>query len=929
MTALTARGAAVAWTDYLWFSSLDFAGVWRTLVFTRIFLVIIATVIAFLVIYVNLRLADRLSPRRAIFALGQSDELIARFQGWAEIYGGRILLAAAGVFGFLIGLTAGNAWERALLFLNRSDFGTTDPVFGKDIGFFVFNVPFYRDLFAWGFQLLIWTTLLVAVLHYLNGGIQIQQNVQRVSSAVKLHLSILFAGLAIFKAIGYWLDRYELLYSTRGAAFGATYTDIVAQRPALQLLVGISLVAAILMLVNIRFRGWTLPLVAGGLWLVTSVIVGGIIPAAVQRLSVEPNEILRESQYIQRNIDATRDAYDLSDISVTDFAASPALGVDDIEANRATIDNVRLWDPGVLKSTYSQLEQLRPYYQFDDVDVDRYRIDGALTQVGLAAREIEVDNVAESTWVNDHLVFTHGFGAVLSPSNAVSPEGQPEFLVNDIPPKVETESLQLTQPRIYFGEVPGASEFVFVGTKEDEVDALTETGEVSYNNYDGEGGVAVGSIFRRAALALRFNDFNTLISNRITGDSKALLFRNISDRVEKAAPFLSQDSDPYLVFQDGGLVWVVDLYTTTDRYPYASPAFPRDEYGGTSRLSNTAHSLPDGFNYVRNSVKAVIDAYNGTMSFYVVDPDDPVIATYAKVFPELFSDASLIPDSLRDNLRYPEDLFRVQSDMYTAYHVTSPQVFFNEGDLWQIARDPSSVNAVLDIETLRAGTGTGTRPMLPYYLLMTLPDEEAPSFLILQPFTPRSTPNMVGFLVAKSDPDVYGEMIQYQFPQGNPPDGPNQVGGRINQNTTISGEFTLLGQQGSEIVQGNMLVVPVEESVVYVQPVYLQGTAQNALPELKRVVVVFEDRIIMRPTLNEAIDVVFGTETSDPGTGPDDPIQVDGTVAELLQQAETAFEAADAALRAGDLARYAAQVEEAQALITRALALIAETDTNS
>ena len=926
--ALTARGLAVAWTDYLWFSSLDFPGVWRTLVFTRIFLVIIATVIAFLIIYVNLRLADRLSPRRAIFALGQADELIARFQGWAEIYGGRILLGASGIFAFLIGLTAGNAWERALLFLNRSDFGTSDPVFAKDIGFFVFSVPFYRDVFAWGFQLLIWTTLLVAVLHYLNGGIQIQQNLQRVSPAVKLHLSILFAGLAIFKAFGYWLDRYELLYSTRGAAFGATYTDIVAQKPALQLLVGISLVAAILMLVNIRFRGWTLPLVAGGLWLVTSVIVGGIIPAAVQRLSVEPNEIERETQYIQRNIDATRDAYDLSNITVTDFAASPALTAEDIEANRATIDNVRLWDPGVLEATYSQLEQLRPYYQFDDVDVDRYVIDGQVTQVGLAAREIEVDNVAESTWVNDHLVFTHGFGAVLSPSNAVSPEGQPEFLVNDIPPRIVTDSLELTQPRIYFGEVPGASEFVFVGTKEDEVDALTETGEVSYNNYDGEGGVAVGSIFRRAALALRFNDFNTLISNRITGDSKALLFRNISDRVEKAAPFLSQDSDPYLVFDDGGLVWVMDLYTTTDRYPYSSPALPRDAFGGTSRLSNTPHSLPDGFNYLRNSVKAVIDAYDGTMSFYVVDPNDPVVATYRKVFPELFSDASEMPETLPDNLRYPEDLFRVQSDMYTAYHVTSPQVFFNEGDLWQIARDPSSVNAVLDIETLRGGSGTGTRPMLPYYLLMTLPEEEATSFLIMQPFTPRATPNMVGFLVAKSDPNAYGEMIQYQFPQGNPPDGPNQVGGRINQNTTISGEFTLLGQQGSEIVQGNMLVVPVEESVVYVQPVYLQGTAQNALPELKRVVVVFEDRIIMRPTLNEAIAVIFGTEPTDPGTGPDDPIQVDGTVAELLQQAEDAFDAADTALRAGDLARYAEQVEEAQALIAQALALIAENEEN-
>lgn len=921
VVALTARGAAVAWTDYLWFSSLDFPGVWRTLVFTRIFIVIIATVLAFLVIYLNLRLADRLSPRRAVFALGQSDELVARFQGWAEIYGGRILLGAAGLFAFLIGLTAGNWWERALLFFNQTEFGATDPVFGRDIGFFVFSVPFYRDVFGWAFQLLIWTTLLVGVLHYLNGGIQIQQNMQRVSAAVKLHLSILFAALAVFKAIAYWLDRYELVYSTRGAAFGATFTDLNAQKPALELLVGISLVAAILLLVNIRFRGWTLPLVAGGLWLVTSVIVGGIIPAAVQRLSVEPNEIERESRYIDRNIAATRDAYDLTDITVTDFAASADLGADEIEANRATIDNIRLWDPGVLRSTYSQLEKLRPYYQFADVDVDRYLIDGELTQVGLAAREIEVDNVAESTWVNDHLVFTHGFGAVLSPSNAVTPEGQPEFLVNDIPPKITTDSLTLTQERIYFGEVPTANEFVFVGTREQEVDALRENGEVSFNTYDGTGGVEVGSIFRRLALALRFNDFNTLISNRITGESKALLFRNISDMVEKAAPFLSQDADPYIVFDNGGLFWVVDLYTTTDRYPYSTPAVPGDAFGGTSRLSFTAHSLPNGFNYVRNSVKAVIDAYNGTTTFYIVDPDDPIIQAYDKVFPELFTDFGEMSPSLRSHLRYPEDLFRVQSDMYTAYHVTDARVFFNEGDLWQIARDPSSVNAVLEIETLRAGGATGTRPMLPYYLLMTLPDEEQASFLILQPFTPRSTPNMVGFLVAKSDPENFGEMIQYQFPLGNPPDGPNQVGGRINQDTAISSDFTLLGQQGSEIVQGNMLVVPVEESVIYVQPVYLQGTAQNALPELKRVVVVFEDRIIMRPTLNEAIDVIFGTERGD-GNGTVDPGPVDGTILELLQQAEAAFAEAEVALRQGDLARYAEKIGEAQDLVNRALALI-------
>ena len=443
-----------------------------------------------------------------------------------------------------------------------------------------------------------------------------------------------------------------------------------------------------------------------------------------------------------------------------------------------------------------------------------------------------MEQVADSSWVNDHLVFTHGFGAVLSPANAVTPAGQPEFLVNDIPPVISTDAFTLTQPRIYFGEVPRSSNFVIVGTDEKEVDALDPNGVVSFNTYDGTGGVAVSSFFRQAALALRFGDFNTLISSRITDDSKALLFRNLSDRVEKVAPFLAQDADPYLVFDDGGLFWVVDLYTTTSKYPYSTPADFADDFGGTSRLSTVPNTLRDGFNYVRNSVKAVVDAYNGTMTFYVVDEDDPIIRTYRKVFPDLFTDFSKMPDSLRDNLRYPEDLFRVQSDMYTAYHVQNERVFFNQGDLWQIARDPSSQTAILANETLRRVGGT-TRPMLPYYLLMTLPGETESSFLILQPFTPKDTPNMVGFLVAKGDPDTYGEMIQYQFPLGNPPDGPNQVGGRINQDTDISADFTLFGQQGSEVVQGNMLVIPIEESVMYVQPIYLVGTQANALPELK------------------------------------------------------------------------------------------------
>jgi uncharacterized membrane protein (UPF0182 family) len=919
--ALTARGLAVVWTDYLWFDSLDLASVWSTLVLTRVVIVIIAALVAFAVIFTNLQLVDRLSPRRPVFGTPQ-DEVVVRFQEFIGTRAGRIYALVAAIFGLLIGLAASGWWERALLFLNAENFGQVDPVFSRDIGFFVFTVPFYRDVLSWAFQLLIWTIILVAILHYLNGGIQIQQRIQRVESGVKLHLSILLAALALLKAAGYWLDRYDLLFSSRGAVFGATFTDLNAQRPALELLVGISVIAAVLLLVNIRFRGWTLPIVAGGMWLATSIIVGGIIPAAVQRLSVEPNEIDRESRYISRNIEFTRDAYGLSSIELREFAASDALVAEDIVENLDTIENIRLWDPGVLRTTYTQLEQLRPYYAFSDVDVDRYTIDGEVTQVMLSAREIDVGNlVEESNWVNERLVFTHGFGAVLSPANAVTRQGQPSFLVNDIPPRFATSDLRLDQPRVYFGEMPRSQNFVLVGTEEREVDAVTPEGTVSFNQYDGSGGVAVGSFLRRAALALRFNDFNTLISGRVTGESRALLFRNLTDRVEKAAPFLSQDADPYLVFDDGRLMWIVDMYTTTDRYPYSTPAEAADAFGGTSRLTPLANTMPNGFNYVRNSVKAVVDAYTGALDFYVIDPDDPVLAAYRKIFPELFSDFSEMPAGLVDNLRYPEDLFRVQTDMYAAYHVTDPVTFFNEGDLWQIARDPSSRTSVLANEPLRlAVPQQAARPMLPYYLLITLPGDDHASFLIMQPFTPLATPNMVGFLVAKGDPGSYGEMIQYQFPLGNPPDGPNQVGGRINQDPVIAPDFTLLDQEGSELVKGNMLVIPVEESLLYVQPVYVQGTEQNALPELKKVVVVYEEKIRMRDSLAQAIDAIFNTELA--GDQPPDQQPIEGTVEELLAEADRAFAEAEQALRDGDLATYAARVARAQELIAEALRLI-------
>jgi uncharacterized membrane protein (UPF0182 family) len=930
---LSLRGLATFWTDFLWFDSGGFASVWRTLTFTKVILALVAMVVAFGLFLLNLMLADRLSPKEVPTG-GPDAEIIDRFRAWVTPRKWRVRLAASGFFGLVMGLGAGGWWQDWLLFTNRQSFGVTDPVFNRDIGFYVFSVPMYRSVFGWLFQFVLLSTLVVLAYHYLRGGIQVLTRGVRVAPGVKVHLSVMVALLAILKAGGYWIDQFALLYSERGAVFGASYTDIHARLPALRLLMLISLLAALLLLVNIRIRGWTLPAVAAGLWLVTSIALGGIWPAVVQRFSVQPDEINKEMPYVERNIAFTRQAYGLDSVSVTDFGAKEDLTAADITADSATISNIRLWDPAVLLTTFRQLQELRPFYQFTDVDVDRYALsDGALTQVMLSARELQESDLPSQGWVNRHLVFTHGYGAVVSPANTVTSEGQPDFLVKDItqatPPP---EPLSITQPRIYFGEGMTSGDWVIVGSKEKEVDyPLNSTGGTdtfAFNSYDGAGGVTMGNFFRRAAFALRFGDVNTLISGQITGSSRVLMFRNLGDIVAKAAPFLHSDADPYLVILGGRLLWVQDLYTVSDRYPYSTPA-------STGRLSAASGGLPDNFNYVRNSVKATIDAYDGTVTFYAVDEADPVLRAYRGIFPDLFTSADQMPAGLIDHLRYPEDLFRVQTDMYQAYHMTDPRVFFNNADPWQIARDPSTT----PIEALRGGYTVENRPMMPYYLLMRLPGETEPSYLQIQPFTSANRPNMVSFLVAKSDPTAYGQLIDFELPRDSFIDGPGQVGARINQDPDISREFTLLGQEGSEVIQGNMLVVPIKDSILYVQPIYIsarqqQGTGPDitALPEFKRVVVVFGDKIVMRNSLAEALSAVFGVGPTTPTTtipGGTTGGDVNPQVLALLNRAQQAFSDADAALRVGDLATYATKVAEAQGLIADAAALMQGSATSS
>ena len=933
---LTLRGLATAWTDYLWFSSVDATAVWSTVLVTQILLGMAGFLVAALVVWINLVAVRRISTGRFVSA-GPADETVERFQDWVSSRRRWFEAGVAGLLGLFVGAGASGWWRNVLLYLNEVGFDIADPVFGRDVGFYVFRIPVYRDIIGFLFQLVIITILVSAAAHYLFGGIRWSSNrLPEVASGVKSHLSVLLAAFAILKAVAYRLDTYDLLYSTRGAIFGASFTDVTAHRPALTLLAAISLFAAGLLLWNIRRAGWILPVVAAGLWLVVSVVVGGIIPAAIERFQVQPDQFNKERPYIDNHIEFTLEAYGLGEgrVEIRDFAASPELTADDIAANQATISNVRLWDPGVLTPAYSQLQAIRPYYQISNVDTDRYVIEGALTQVMVAARELDSDDLPAEGWVNEKLVYTHGFGEVMSRANDVNPTtGEPAFLVRDVPPRSSVPELETAQPRIYFGEAADTGSYVIVGTDQQEVDFPSGEGDsVVRNTYAGRGGVVLSNTAVRAAMALRFGDLNTLISGLLTSDSKILMVRNVVDRLKQVAPFLYADDDPYLALIDQRLVWLVDLYSVTNRYPYSQPVID-------NRLGFRS-PLPRDLNYIRNSVKAVVDAEDGTMTLYVLEGADPLTLAYTNVFPEVFTDGSEMSDELRNHIRYPEDMFRLQSDIYATYHQLDPEDFFQDEDKWEIPLDPSSSDRPLirgDTIDQLGQVRQETKLSLPYYLLMKLPGEENLSYLILQSFNPASRPNMTAFMVAKSDPGEYGKIVDYRLPRGELINGLQQVSTRIDQDPVISQQFTLLGQQGSEIIRGNMLVVPVEESLLFIQPIYLKGE-QVLLPEFKRVVVVFgeESPPIMRETLDAALEEIFGLSEPAPvpgsGEQPSDAADAPGqtetagseSLLSLIGEIDGAFQEADAALRAGDLGSYQEKVNEVARLVERIGVLLEE-----
>ncbi len=924
---LTAAGTL--WTDFLWFDSIGFRSIWLRNWSLSILLGVIGVGFAFLVLWVSLRLVDRFSPQWAPFDLSEEEEFIERFREWIEPRVRQIRLLVTAGLSLILGLAVATWRDEVFLFINHQQFGTTDPIFGVDLGFYVFRLPLWETAFDWIFNLLVLTTVVVAVAQYLNGGIRFDGRRLSTTRVAKIHISVMFALIALVRAASYRLDTFGLLFSNNAEPkfFGPGFTDISARLPALRLLLLIALIAAVLFIVNIFRRGWLLAGVSVASWIVVAVAAGAIYPAIIQRFSVTPNQLEKEMPYISNNLEMTREAYQLGNVEVRNFAASDDLTATDIENNSLTIDNLRIWSTSVLPRTYQNFQELEPYYALSKVDTDRYLTDGIPKQVMVAVRELEEVNLPRDDWQNTRLFYTHGFGAVVNAANVVQSDGQPNFLLKDVPPVASVPSLELTDPRVYFGETyqPGRPVIVKTGSEPQEIDIPLPEG-TQYNEYEGEAGVVIDNIWKRIAFAFRYRDLNLLISSQLRSDSRVLVERNVHEIVTSVAPFLTPDADPYPVILDGKILWILDLYTTTSFYPYSQPV----DFPALSRLT-IASEIARGTNYIRNSVKAVIDADNGDVTFYLWDPTDPVARAWATTYPDLFKDVDSLPEGLEEHLRYPQDLFRLQSEIYLEYHVTEENQLFSGNNAWSFPGDPSTITRS-GAESLR-GDGrnladSSVSPLaevLPYYILTELPGEEELSYLLLQPFSPRAKRNMVGFLVADSTPGRYGRLIDFRMPQGELVDGTEQVGQRIEQDADISETLSLWRGDGSKVIKGDLFVVPIEESVIYFQPIYLEEEG-GAFPEFRRVAVVFGDRVEWADSLDGALELVFGAADVDvdepvapPATGDD------STLGELIAEADTAFDNANAALESGDLAGYQRWVDQAERILQEIAALVDDT----
>ena len=865
------------YTDWLWFQSLNYQSVFMTIVVSDIGLRIVVGVVFFLLLFFNLlfTLGPLLKAAQNAAVYKEANVLTIQSSPWSQFLTKRLILTAFTVLSlimaFLFSFSVVGDWVTLQKFLHPTSFGTIEPVFQKDIGFYVFQLPFYEFLYnlaSWAILIIaFWVAMVYLLVNITQGHVGKLLN----SISARYHLSFLAALFFGLKALGYQLEQYALLYTHNGAVWGPGYTATHATIVAYKVLAVIALLCALAILVNLFLRRFRLVVYSIGFLVLASVLLSGIYPSLVQKFVVQPNEIAMESPYLQRNIQYTRMAYNLDTIEKKSFPAGRILTADDIRANKDTIDNVRLWDWAPLMQTYAQLQEMRLYYEFKDIDIDRYVVDGQYRQVMLGARELNQERLSSQakTWINQRLKYTHGYGVAMSPVNASSGEGLPTFFLKDIPPVSQTD-LKVDRPEIYYGEV--ADNYVIVNTASPEFN-YPKGDENEYSTYEGDGGVKIGNFWRRLMFAFSLGDYKLLLSSEVDNNSRVLYYRSIKQRVTKIAPFVQLDNDPYVVLSEGKLYWMWDAYTNTDKYPYSEP------YDKVN-------------NYIRNSVKVVVDAYSGKVDFFISDQNDPLVMTYSKIFPGLFKPLEGMPEDLMKHVRYPVDYFKIQANMYAVYHMEEPQVFYNREDKWNIATEI---------------TEKEEKPMEPYYTIIKLPGANQPEFVLILPFTPQNKKNMIAWLAAKSDGEDYGKFISYSFPKQELVYGPTQVEARISQDTVISQQVSLWDQRGSKVIRGNLLAIPIKDALLYVEPLYLQAE-QSKMPELRRVIVAHGDTVVMEPTLELALDKVFGMGT---GAGKPTVVQPEpgvqqpaASVAELAKKADQIYDEAQNKLKAGDWVGY-------------------------
>jgi uncharacterized protein len=870
------------YTDWLWFGEVGYQQVFTTIVRSEASLFTITFVVAVIWLVFNMRLAlGSMREGRRIFTTQQGMEVALPGRQQLRTITSGIAMILSG----LVALYASSQWETWVTWQNAVPFAQQDAVLGRDVGFYVFTIPFLQLVRGLAQTLVILAALGAGAVYFVSGALLSGPfSFFSLTTAVRRHIALLVAVFFVLLAVGAWLGRFELLVHPAGVIYGASYADVHARMPVALALTVVSLLGAVLGVLHaFTRRNWPIP-AAIGLYLLVS-IGGEAYSTLLQRFVVTPNEQARESPFIKNNIDATRRAFALDRVAEQALTGDAVLTRDAIAKDAPTLQNVRLWDHQPLLDTFGQLQEIRTYYDFVSVDNDRYVINGRQQQVMLSARELNSNSLPNRTWVNERLTFTHGYGLTLGPVNQVTSEGLPVLYVRNLPTET-TPDLPISEPSLYFGEL--SNDYVIVRTRTREFH-YPRGDENVFTQYSGRGGLALESLGRRIMFALRFGAYQIAFNDDMTAESRILFHRNIAERVAEIAPFLTFDRDPYLVLADGRLYWMYDAYTTSDRYPYSTPA--------------------GGLNYIRNSVKVVIDAYNGTTTFYAADATDPVLATYARVFPGMFKPLAEMPATLRSHIRYPEDMFALQASVFATYHMTESAVFYNREDQWEVPTIDDSGEAA---------------PMQPYYTIMRLPGETDAEFIQMLPFTPRRKDNLAAWLVARSDAAHYGEVRVFQFPKQKVVFGPRQVIARINQDQMISPQITLWNQQGSQVTWGTLMVIPIEESLIYVRPLYLRG-AGGRIPELTRVVVVYQDQIVMEQTLEAALARLFGgapptrvppsttTSTSaqpaPPVTTAAAPVTSSPQLAALAEEAQAHYQRAIDAQRAGDWAKYGDEIK--------------------